>query len=182
MIIGDVYKAIMNRIGEITTIKHIDMYSDQLDGDESLGDSFNYPAVFLTFRPGETITIGQNRQQIDMDIEVIVADHVIQSISKREPEAIRNKGLSHLDLVDSVHAKLQGFNGYMVSPNLNFGTLNRTNLEPLSTYIKSNRGGISINGNVYRTRIILDSALPAYQKVTPDPALEITQNMLPDED
>lgn len=182
MIIGDFYKAIMARLLTITDIKHIDMYSDQLDGDEALGESFNYPAVFLTFRPLETVTLGQNRQQVDMDIEVMIAAHVIQSISNREKDVIRNKGLNHLDLVNSVHAKLQGFNGYMVSPNLNFGSLNRTNLEPFSAYIKSNRGAISINGNIYRTRLILDSALPTYEKVTPNPALEITQNMLPDED
>lgn len=182
MITGDIYKALITKIKSVQTasvsvIKHVALYSGQLEEPEA-HDPFPFPAWFILFQPGTPKTIGQGRQQYNMSIDMLVATEVIVKGTSRDSETKQDRSLEHLNMIERVHAVLQNFNGQMLTPQLNFSSLNRTGFDHFEGNEKTENGYLIIHRLTYQTRMVIDSALANYVD-TATPPLNITNVVEP---
>ena|ERR1017187_7306908 len=130
-----IYLAIIAAIqANATDIVHIDLDRDQLHNPNE--DSFDRPAVLITFRD-IVWTSGGQRQQTGMaqiDIKVI-RDSIADS---EAGSSNQDDALAFLDLSDEVHTALQGLTGEGFSPlsriRSDYGTTIRSENVSLMTY------------------------------------------------
>lgn len=112
------------------TLKSFDMYTDQLDEEKAgRGESVAFPAAFIRFNPMQWKTLGELRQEGELEFFVVVADKNYSSTSHKTSERERTKGLATFSLVDQVSAALQGWQ----PADISCGTLTRTALDPVQS-------------------------------------------------
>lgn len=127
MILSTFYKAIKDRLippGGVDDIglKFFNLWSNQIVRNEDDEDDlfFNYPAAFLKFDPIEWQTLGRKKQSADATFTIILASENFHETSSLDDAAEIDNGLAHLEMIDKIFARLQGFNGN------GFGSISRT--------------------------------------------------------
>lgn len=133
-----------------TDIKYVDLYYGQdLDERGNINSKlpFNLPAVFVEFGDIPTATIGRKVQQGDGTITFyLISSTKLPTDSTREVTR-RNMAFDHLDRLNQLHYRLQGFNGTC------FTSLDRINMSPWQYY-----GHVIRHSMTYRCRFEDDSA------------------------
>lgn len=133
-----------------TDIKHVDLYYGQdLDekGQVKVTEPANLPAVYIEFGDIPTFTIGRKVQQGEGTITFYLLSSTKLKTSSPTPEVQRNLALDHLERLNQLHYRLQGFNGTC------FTSLDRINL---SSYQYA--GHVIRHSMTYRCRFEDDSA------------------------
>ncbi len=104
------YSKILDRLSEIPDLAWIDIDSGQLDWPGE-----NYPLLFpcalIDFPSVEWQDAGNRLQHGNVSVQVKIALNVYQDANNKTPEYIRNRALEYLKLINTVFAKLQGFDG-----------------------------------------------------------------------
>ena len=171
MILSDIYKAILARVTTIPEVKYFGYYAGEYDNEEDLNEAINFPAVHMEYAPLDTTTLGSKRQQADALVILTIASQVPQPIDNRQSDNVRNGGLAHLALIDTIHAKLQGWGGAGLDPAVNFGSMDRIGITPWEGRFQLDNSFLVIHSVAYKTRIVDDAALVTYQLMDPQPTL-----------
>jgi hypothetical protein len=133
-----------------TDIKHVDIYYGQdLDekGQVKVIEPANLPAVYIEFSDITTETIGRKVQQGDALITFYLISSTKLKTSSPTPEVQRNMALDHLERLNQLHYRLQGFGGTC------FSSLDRVSISSHQYY-----GQVIRHAMAYRCRIEDDSA------------------------
>jgi hypothetical protein len=111
---------------KVPEIKHIDMYSGQLDNPkvDDAGnphfEGFLDPALFIEFPPVIDLKpLAMRRKTAEIIFSTHIFQRVTQTIDRRTPAAIRAKGHAHKQLIDKVQYFTEGFNGNNVVSGFN---------------------------------------------------------------
>lgn len=137
--IEDAYIAISDRIMEVreagkgkqhlvTDIRHIDLYYGQdLDerGQVNTKLLFNLPAVFIEFNDMPMQTVGRQVQHSgDSLVTIYLISSTKLSTDSTRDATMRSLALEHLERLNQIHYRLQGFNTEV------FTSLDRIALQP----------------------------------------------------
>lgn len=172
MLLSYMYLSLMKRLQErVPGIKHIDLFNNQfiMEGEEM---PRKCPAVLIEFKPIIFKSVGNRRQEGEMNIDIHIGSEVIQEVSSRENERIRDKGLSHLELVDKVTNATMGF-----TDNDVFGTITRTGYSP-----DNNHDKVKVDIVSFKCRVVDDAGKRKMIKKTTPTEQDLTINTLPDQE
>lgn len=171
MFLSNTYEALMQRILEkhpagegkkylTTDIKHVDLYYGQ-DIDElgqlNVKGDVPLPAVFIEFQPMQMATIsGRKHQQSETTSVIFYLISATKLDTKSTVKANhRQLALEHLERLEQLHYRLQGFAGDF------FTSLDRVGIDPYGS-----NGVVIKHALTYRCRFKDDSALQNYKTLT----------------
>ncbi len=109
---GEAYKELATLIrAKVPAIQHVDLYygQEQFIGSDGNWMPFRAPAVFLEFRAAEVQDLGDQVQQLTMDIGVYLLHETVQDTDDRSLG--QRRALEFVALLRQLHAALHGAQG-----------------------------------------------------------------------
>lgn len=96
----ELYLAIKGKLtdGAEPIVKHCALYNSQFDNMDS-EDTFSFPCAFIEFTQLQWLTKSEGYQEADAIVRIHIGF-----------ESLKTEELDVLDLLETIHAKLQGFN------------------------------------------------------------------------
>lgn len=167
---GEAYLELSELILEkVPGVKHLDLYYGQEQAIDSDGNwlPFPAPAVFLAFNAADVADLGNQSQQLTMDITVYLAFETVQDSSANSLG--RKRSMEFIGLLRQLHKALHNTSGKHFSPLSRTG-LNRVEAPPYMIFYSQ----------TYRCVILDHGAVPQWEEVD-TPPLSIEGNPPPPE-
>lgn len=99
--------AILNRLGEVDSLKYIDENWDQLN--DYPNSAVKFPCALVDLRISEKVDYLNLVQTGNYTIEILVAHKKLTNSSLNAPTSQREKSFEIYDIVDQIHNKLHGW-------------------------------------------------------------------------
>lgn len=154
---GEAYKELAALIrAKVPAIKHVDLYygQEQFIGSDGNWMPFRAPAVFLEFRAAEVQDLGDQVQQLTMDIGVYLLHETVQDTDDRSLG--QRRALEFVALLRQLHQVLHGAQGTHFMP-LTRTELSRAEAPPFCYFYRQ----------TYRCVIIDNGAAPQWNWAEP---------------
>lgn len=161
---GEAYKELAALIrAKVPAIKHVDLYygQEQFIGSDGNWMPFRAPAVFLEFRAAEVQDLGDQVQQLTMDIGVYLLHETVQDTDDRSLG--QRRAMEFVGLLRQLHAALHSAQGTHFMP-LGRTELSRAEAPPFCYFYRQ----------TYRCVIIDNGAVPQWNWKEPplEPVVE----------
>lgn len=154
---GEAYKELCALIrAKVPAIKHVDLYygQEQFIGSDGNWTPFRAPAVFLEFRAAVVQDLGDQAQQLTMDIGVYLLHETVQDTDDRSLG--QRRALEFVGLLRQLHATLHSAQGAHFMP-LTRTELSRAEAPPFCYFYRQ----------TYRCVIIDNGAAPQWDWAEP---------------
>jgi hypothetical protein len=125
---AEIFKAVQNKIKEVTAIKHIDQDLGQLENyNFSRGEkpAVTFPCVLIDVEEGNAEELADNAETVIMSVLIRIAFPPYSATSQAVPPTYRDKALAYYDLEWLINKKLHGWSPIETSDINPTGSLSR---------------------------------------------------------
>lgn len=168
---GEAYKELCAIIkAKVPEVKHIDFYygQDQFVEQDGKWNPFTCPAVLLNFRTAEVRDLGDNTQQLTMDITMYLYMETVQDT--HHGSAGQRRAMEFVGLMRKLHLAMHGTSGDHFSPLSRVDMAQKTDAPPYAY----------VFGQTYRCVLIDNSTSKQYDFAEPGTlGLEIEPHTAP---